>query len=409
MLKLQLQLTRRLALMAALAAGWMLCGLPSRALVVWNGGATSQTHQGTTSDCPPPGDLDAALGKASDLMEKSNFQAAAALLQPLLTHDCDVRASLLLAAAFDGLGDGTEATEVLRRAHSVWPSNNSVAASLARKFLAAGEKEQAVRALAHFRGTAETPEQELEMAVVVYMATQQLVPAETIAEVDYKYHPSLHSLLLVANALQLQGRYPDVNRLLGSKRATYSDSPEFLITLAESESDASIFPPARADLQRAISLNPNLYQAHYILGNVLARQNDPDGAIAEYRKAINLSPEQPRTYYQLALVLRSKLDDSGEQQALEKALAADDRYAPAHCEIGRILLQDDRPAEAVSHLLSAIQDNPRDEKAYFLLARAYARLGEKDKANQIVKRLQAVRKENRPGPPGNGQSASSAN
>jgi tetratricopeptide (TPR) repeat protein len=286
---------------------------------------------------------------------------------------------------------------------------NSVAASLAREFLAGGEKDRAARALAHFHATAGTSKQELEMAVVVYFADQQLVSAQKVAEEDYKYYPSVHSLLLMANSLQLQGRYPDVNRLLSSKRNLYADSPEFFVTPAESESNASIFSAARADLQRAISLNPRMYQAHYLLGNVLAKTGDANGAIAEYRAAIDLAPEQPRTYYQLAPVLRNKQDDAGEQRALEQALAADNDYAPAHCELGRILLTDHRPADAVSHLLLASQYNPRSEEAYFLLVSAYAALGERDKSDQMVKRLEAVGEENRPGPSSKGASSPALN
>jgi tetratricopeptide (TPR) repeat protein len=395
MLDCNLRLTRTLALIVALAAGCLACSRAAGA-ARWNAGLTPQVHSDPNQHCPPPGDLDAVLGKASSLMQQSSYQDAAAMLQPLSGGNCDARISLLLAAALEGQGDELQATTVLQHAHTVWPSNNSIAASLARAYLAGGEKNQAARALAHFHGTAQTPKQEMEMAVVVYLAAQQLLSAQKIAEEDYKYNPSVHSLLLVANTLQLQGRYPDVNRLLGDKRALYSSSPEFLVTLAESEFDASIFPAAREDLQHAISLDPKLYQAHYLLGNVLSKMNDADGAIAEYRQAIDLGPEQPRTYYQLALVLRSKQDDAGEQRALEQALEADDKYAPAHCEMGRILLEDHHPADAVTHLLSAIQSNPRSEEAYFLLARAYAALGERDKSDAMVKRLEAVREQNRP-------------
>lgn len=397
MCRLRALFTRKLILMAALAAG-CLPGRPAvEAAAGWNAPTPAQNYSKAGRQCPARDDLDAALGEASDGMRQSRFQDAIVRLQPLASMDCDARASLLLAAAFEAQGDEPRATAVLQRAHSVWPSNNSVSASLARAYFAAGDNDQAVKALAHFHGTAETSEQELELAAVVYFAAQQLAAAQAVAEADYKYHPSIHSLLLLANALQLQGRYPDVNRLLAGKRATYPDSAEFFVTLAESEFDASVYAAARKDLQRAISLDPGMYQAHYLLGNVLARTNDAEGAIAEYRRAIDLAPSQPRAYYQLALVLRSKQDDGGERRALEQALAADDHYAPAHCEMGRILLDEDhRPDDAVSHLLAAIQYNPRAEEAYFLLARAYARLGEKDKADEIVKQLQVVRKENRP-------------
>jgi len=406
MLQCNLRFKRTLPFIAALAAGCLPGSAASGAAARWNTEPAPQVHSDPNRICPAQGDLDAALGKASLLMQQSRFQDAAASLQPLAGMDCDPRVSLLLAAALEGQGDEHQVATVLARAHSVWPSNDSVAASLARAYLAGGEKDRAAEALAHFHATADTPEQELEMAVVVYFADQQLVSAEKVAEADYKYYPSVHSLLLMANALQLQGRYPDVNRLLSNKRSLYADSPDFLITLAESELDASIFSAARADLQRAISLNPRMYQAHYLLGNVLAKTGDANGAIAEYRLAIGLAPEQPRTYYQLALVLRTQQDDAGEQRALEQALAANNEYGPAHCEMGRILLAEHRPADAVSHLLLAIQYNPRSEKAYFLLARSYAALGERDKSDQMVKRLQAVREENRPGPNKKGASSS---
>jgi tetratricopeptide (TPR) repeat protein len=77
--------------------------------------------------------------------------------------------------------------------------------------------------------------------------------------------------------------------------------------------------------------------------------------------------------------------------------------------LGRILLDNHRPADAVNHLLLAIQDNPRLENAYFQLAKAYSALGEKEKAEEMVKRLQAVREENRPRPAGGSNSTSTSN
>jgi tetratricopeptide (TPR) repeat protein len=383
--------------MVALATACVSCSPVAGAAGQQSAQAAAHASPAPHRGCPSSQELDAALGNASTLMEQSQYQNAAVTLQSLSALSCDARVSLLLAAAFDGSGNVPKATETLQRAHTIWLSNNSISASLAREYLAARQVNKAVEALAHFHVTAATPLQEIDLAVVVYLDGQQLIPAQAAAAAAYKSYPSLHTLLMLANALQLEGRYPDVNRLLGDKRATYAASPEFLITLAESEFDAGIYASAREDLEHAISLNKNLYQAHYLLGNTLFRLNDVDKAIAEYHMAIDLAPDQPRTYFQLALVLRSKQDEAGEERVLEQALAADDHYAPAHCEMGRLLLEEHRPADAVSHLAVAIQYNPRSEEAYFLLARAYAGLGEKDKSNEMVKRLITVRKENRPG------------
>jgi tetratricopeptide (TPR) repeat protein len=394
MMGIEVRLTAKLTLVAVLAAGSLWACPAARAAEASDAGAVYQAHSQPGKGCPAPDRVEAVLAQASESLGSQRFQEAVTLLQPLATRKCDPRISLLLAAAFEGQNDPSQATAELQRAHSVWPSNDSIAASLARSYLSAGDTGKAARALAQFHADAKTPEQEMRMAVVVYLAAHQLLSAETVAAAAYKNYPSVQTLLLLANTLQMQGRYPDVNRLLGSQRAAYAGSPEFFVTLAESEFDASTYQAARDDLKRALALDAGLYQAHYLMGNVLFRMNDLDGAVVEYHKAIDLAPDQPRTWFRLALLLRTKQDQAGEQQALTQALAVDERYGPAQCEMGRILLEDHHPAEAVDHLTSAIQDNPRFEKAYFLLARAYAQLGEHDKGEEVARRLTAVRKEN---------------
>lgn len=400
-----MRLMGKLTLLTALAACTLAAGAAEGIAVE----TAAQAQTGTTASCPPQSDVEAALGNASLQMEQSRYANAAAILEPLSGKNCDVRVSLLLAAAVEGQGNVAGATAILERAHTVWPANDSIAASLAREYVQRGAVDKAAKALAHFHVTADMPDQEMQMAAVVYLAVHQLVSAQRVAEAAYKSYPSVHTLLLLANTLQMQGRYPDVNRLLGDKRETYADSPAFFITLAESEFDASNYSAAREDSRRAISLNPGLFQAHYILGNVLFKLNDVNGAIAEYHQAIDLAPHEPRSYFQLALVLKSQRNEAGEQQALEQTLAIDGHYAPAQCEMGRMLLETHRPADAVGHLTTAIQDNPRSEKAYYLLAQAYAQLGEKDRSDQMVKRLLAVQKENQPSADNKNQSRAAAN
>jgi len=314
--------------------------------------------------CPSPRKLETALAGASALMQQARYGEAAAILQPLSGLRCEPHVSLLLAAAFEATGDLTKAERALLEGHAAWPANNSLAVSLAREYFTAGQVGEATEALAHFRAIPSAPSQELEMAAVVLLAGHRLAAAQATAQVAYQTYPSLRSLLLLANSLQLEGRYKDVLALLGPKRAAYAQSAPFLVTFAESEYDAKMFDPARGDLEQAVALEPNLAQAHYLLGNVLLGQGDLDRAAAEYRIAISMAPEQPRTYYQLALTLRAKEDEAGEQDALQRALAVDNHYALAHSELGRIFLSQGRLPEAVEELNLAVGDNPASEQPY---------------------------------------------
>jgi tetratricopeptide (TPR) repeat protein len=344
--------------------------------------------------CPSRDEMGAVLGKASALMEQSRYQEAADSLQPFANLPCDARASLLLAAAFEMSGDLPRAEETLEQAHSMWPANNSIAATLARQYLSKGEAQQAAHALEHFHPTAATPMQELQVASVVLMGNHRLVAARTVAEAAYKNYPSVESLLLLANTMQLQGRFKEVVALLNGKRNDYSGSPAFLITLAESEYDSILYDVACNDLEHAISLDQNSYQAHFLFANALFKLGKVDEAIAEYRRAIALSPEQARTHYQLAMALQSKQEETEAEQEIARALGIDSHYAPALIEAGKILISQNKFSDAVVQLNLAIQDNPNAEQGYFLLAKAYTQLGDKEKSDEMKKRLVAVRNAN---------------
>ena len=347
-----------------------------------------------TKQCPSGEDAASTLGESSSLLQQGQFQEAADTLQPLAKLQCDPRASLLLAAALENMGQLAGAEEALSTAHATWPGNNSIAASLAREYISNSQVDKAVAALDHFHAVATTPPQEMEAAAVAWIAGHQLQSAEQAARVNYRAYPSVQSLLLLANVIQLEGRYKDVIALMQGKRTEYAQSAPFFVTLAESEFDANIFGAARADLEQAVKLNASLYQAHYLLGNVLMKQGELDAAAAEYRKAIALAPDQPRTYYQLALVLRAKQQDADEESLLAKAMEIDNHYALAHAEMGRILLNQNRLQDAVVQLNLAVDDNPTLEQPYNLLARAYDRLGDTEKAAAMATQLAAVRAAN---------------
>lgn len=356
--------------------------------------AEPQTHSLFPTRCPSAANVSEILARGSAAMQQGNYQEAIAVLRWPGIVECAPQVSLLLAAAYEGNGDRNAAQQVLGEAHDRWPGQNSIATSLARVYLAAGQTTKAGQALDHFSPTPETTNRELEMATVVLLADHELVRARETAKAAYSRDPSLQTLLLLANALQLEGRYKDVIALLEEKRTLFSQSAAFLVTIAESEFDEKIFDAALADLTRAVEIEPKLYQAHYLRGNALMNSNDVDSAIAEYRKAIDLAPGQPRTYFQLALALRAKQDEPAEQSALQKLLVIDPQYAMAHSELGRILINQDRLSEAVVHLKAAIEQNPNAEQAYYLLAKVYDRLGESEKSAALAKLLASVRRAN---------------
>jgi tetratricopeptide (TPR) repeat protein len=382
----------RNALPIALVAAASLYGFAAAAGAI----PQAKTHPAhRTETCPSPDTRIQNLAQAGQLLGQSNFPKAIALLAPLAPHHCDPRIALLLSGAYEGNGDIANAKSTLEDAHAMWPSDTSLATSLARLYLAGGQTDEAVRSLDGFHTTTSTPPQEMNEAALVFIAGHRLESAQAVANSFYRQYPSLSSLLLLANVLQLEGRYKDVNSMLKDKRAAYANEASFLITAAESEYDAMLYDAAKTDLEQAITLTPRIYQAHFLLGNVLMAKNMPDQAAAEYRSAIDLAPNQPRSFYQLALISRQQQDEAAEMKYLSLALSADDQYSPAYIELGRILIDQHEYSEAVTKLNLAAQYNPHAEQAYFLLSRAYASLGDRNKSTEMAKLYAKIREENR--------------
>ncbi len=132
--------------------------------------------------------------------------------------------------------------------------------------------------------TEQTPERELRMIAVVYLESHDLAHALDVAQLAWRAHPSQENLLFTANVLQLEGRSSEVVSLLEKYRDRYGDSPGFLITIGESESDQKLYPSAERDLKRAVALAPESYPAHYIARSSARREGRSrrrDPAISE--------------------------------------------------------------------------------------------------------------------------------
>jgi len=337
--------------------------------------------------------MDDLLAQVSSLLEQSRFADAAALLQPKAQGRCDFRSDLLLAAAFDGEGDTASAERTLQQALALWPSNTSLATSLARDELQAGDVPAARRAIAQCRPTEQTPQRELRMIAMVYLENHELPRAAEVAQLAWHADPSQENLLFAANVLQLEGRYLDVVSLLEKHRGEYGDSVGFLVTMGESESDGKLYAAAERDLKRAIALDPRSYPAHYVLGNLLVTTGDLATGTAEYQKAIAINPQQPRTYYQLGRALEQQNDIEQAQRYFQQAIAVDAQYAPAYAEMGKLELRANQLQGAVDNLTRAIQSNPASQESYYLLVQAYGRLGQREKAQAVMQQWTAYKKE----------------
>ena len=81
---------------------------------------------------------------------------------------------------------------------------------------------------------------------------------------------------------------------------------------------------ARRQLELAIQTDPNLPEAHELLGGVLQNENHVDAAIREYQESLRLRPDFSRAHLDLGTALAEKGDVSGATEHLRRAASGPD-------------------------------------------------------------------------------------
>ncbi len=141
-----------------------------------------------------------------------------------------------------------------------------------------------------------------------------------------------------------------------------------------------MFPDAEKWLTRSLDLNPADPKAWEARGHLRFEQQHYADAIADFEQALRLAPKtvSAQTGIGLSNELLSRLDQAAD--AYKTAIAwepvgANVDPAPLHA-LGRVLLKQNKPREALSYLRRAVQVGPGTPQAHEELAKAYSSLNQ---------------------------------
>ncbi|HEX8731437.1 MAG TPA: CDC27 family protein [Ktedonobacterales bacterium] len=196
------------------------------------------------------------------------------------------------------------------------------------------------------------------------MAVGRSDEAERIARKRLERQPDdAPARVLLAQAL-LQQRQVD-EAIAEARRAT-RDAPtnaDAHMTLSAALLQKGRFrvpPEAETAAKRAVQLQPKLARARVQLAEVLASNNDNNGALMASDEAIKLEPRGPSGYFMKAITLMRMKDYNGAVQAAESAIRFDrDKQLPqAEYVRAQSLIEVKRYDEALTALDSAERGNP---------------------------------------------------
>ncbi len=241
------------------------------------------------------------------------------------------------------LGASAEAVALLTKLSGRDPRDQRTRRLLAQALIANGEPEEAV---------------------------QSLEEAHAAAPDD----PEL-TFLLASGYLRLK-RIPAAEKLFARVLAA-RPIPETYVLVGRTYRDALLYDRARANLVKALAMNPRTRRAHYYLGTLAAMAEGViqlDDAVREFRAELKLAPDDPLANLRLGMALVGQRQYAEALKPLETASRSPSATSDTFHYLGRCQLALERPAEAVKSFRRALElsssigaDDPRLRHIHYQL------------------------------------------
>ena len=176
------------------------------------------------------------------------------------------------------------------------------------------------------------------------------------------------------------GRYDDARRAFASQYGFAPDSAPAYLLAARMELRREYLPIAETSARKALALNPGLPRAHLLLGEIaLAHGQWPD-AIAEFEQERDLDPLNGAVYERLGDTYIRAGDFDRAQQALDRAVLLEPTVNIPFILLGKVLLKQQNWWMAKMYLEHALEMDPKNYMAHYLLGQAYRAMGRTEDA-----------------------------
>ncbi len=165
------------------------------------------------------------------------------------------------------------------------------------------------------------------------------------------------------NALAHSGKAMVLMNRLQSSSLTVQKNRDAMLKEAESEA------------KQALSIDPNMPEAHYNLGMSYKEQGRLDEAAGEFNAAIKSDPQMSDAYAQLGLIKLASNNVPGAESDLKKAISLNTGNSTAHYGLGKTYLQEGKVDDAIKELNTSLYQYPNSAPVHQALGEAYSAQG----------------------------------
>ncbi len=320
------------------------------------------------------------------------------------------------------------ADRAFKRAFEIAPDAQSTRFALAVLLRDAGRYPEAVREFERVRSLGRSYDLDVNLAMTYYLsgdfpralnlleeisaASPGSKPAsfyKLLAEVYAKLERWSDALGTLEKAIELDPRNPilyfdlglvfvNLNALRQAEELFLGvlkhipEAPELYVGLAQARMFQDHYLEALEALERAIALDPNYAEAHYLMGNCWNELNRYAEARRAYEKAISLAPERDDFHFSFASALETTGEEEAAWREFEKVVSLNPNSADGHYRLGRLLSGRGDTSRAEAHLRKAIELKAKDPQAYFQLAGLYLKTGRREDAQRALETGEKLKK-----------------
>jgi tetratricopeptide (TPR) repeat protein len=137
--------------------------------------------------------------------------------------------------------------------------------------------------------------------------------------------------------------------------------------------------------QKAVTLDPKLALAHFLLGELYLYKSRVPEAIVEFQKELAINPGHAATYYKLADAYSRMQNFEDAERLLQRSIWLDDTSTGPYILMGKVLEKKGEFHLAVRALQKAATMDPNNAMTHHLLGQAYRDMGKKEEAETELK------------------------
>lgn len=337
------------------------------------------------------GHAEELANQAQEAMAAGRFDAAEAAYLELVKLEPNVPELYAnLGAAYFQEGKLDEAVDALRHALRIKPSLTKVKTLLAICLEESGHSAEALPGLeAGFHSAVEPDIKRrcgLEL-IRAYTALHRDADAVETSLALNKVYPDDPEILYQTGRIYGNFTYLTMEKL----RDKAPNSIWMLQAKAEADESEKKYDESIASFEGVLRLEPQRPGVHYRMGRVyLARfeqsrdSKDRENAVDQFRAELALDPLNSNAAYELAQIDYDLGNLEQARKQFELLVERRPEFEQARVGLAGLLIETQKPGEAVVQLKRAIELNPNDEVAWYRLARALRMTGEHEGQNKAL-------------------------